>query len=323
MSDHESRARPALSIVIPSCRRADLLRRCLASVARHAPPDTEIIVVDDASRDAVASTTAAEFAGARVLRLAHRSGFCVAVNCGIREARAPIVELLNDDTEVEAGWADAALQAFSDPSVVAVAPLVLRRKTDGTSCIDSAGDTYHLGGFAQKRASGAAAELSLPPAPVFGASASSAFYRRDALLRIGLFPESFGSYFEDVDVSFRLRHAGGRIVFAPQSRVWHYVHGSYGRPDRRLLEQQSRNEERVFWRNMPARLLLRAIPLHCAVLAAKACRRLLDGTMVPFLIGRLRAFAELRSLWQQRPKMTSHGTELPLDMHCLSSARRV
>ena len=49
----------------------------------------------------------------------------VAANAGVRTATADVVELLNDDTEVTAGWAEAALAHFDDARVAAVAPLVL------------------------------------------------------------------------------------------------------------------------------------------------------------------------------------------------------
>ena len=62
-----------------------------------------------------------------------------------------------------------------------------------------------------------------------------------------------------------------------------------------LLEQQSRNEERVFWRNIPDQLLLAALPRHVAVLAAKAWRRWDRGGFWPFLTGRLRAWAEVKA----------------------------
>ncbi len=172
----EERRACALSVVIPSHNRADLLRLCLASVQRYAPAGAEVLVIDDASPDGAVSATARAFAGIRVLQLEKQSGFCVAANVGLQTATNPIVELLNDDTEVEPGWADAALKWFADPTVAAVAPLVLRRSDDGSPCIDSAGDRYYLGGIAGKRGhgSGVAAEY-LQARPVFGASASSAF----------------------------------------------------------------------------------------------------------------------------------------------------
>lgn len=294
-----------LTIVIPSHNRADLLRTCLVHVLEYAPAGTEILVVDDASPNGIVSRTAEAFAGVNVLRLKRRRGFCAAVNAGIHAARHPIVELLNDDTEVSAGWAEAALEHFADPCVAAAAPLVLRRTPDmGTPTIDSAGDRYFLGGIAGKRGHGQPlCTRYLQGGAVFGVSASSAFYRRQALLDVGAFPEEFGAYFEDVDVSFRLHWAGYRLVYEPRSVVWHHVSASHGRSTWRLLEQQSRNEERVFWRNLPNRDLLRAMPWHAAVLAAKAYRRWQAGELLPFLLGRLRALGEMPYLFRHRRRL--------------------
>lgn len=285
---------PPLSIIVPSHRRDDLLCHCLASVRRFAPLGTEIVVVDDGSPDGRIARAAGT---ARVVRFAKSRGFCVAANAGIAAAAAPIIELLNDDAEVTAGWADAALARFAEPGVWAVAPLVLQLSAPDT--IDSAGDDYDYGGFARKI--GHLRPLTadhLVPCDVFGASASSAFYRRDRLLAVGGFPASFGAYFEDVDLAFRLRRTGGRIVYEPASVVRHRGGASYGRPSRRLIERQSCNEERVFWRNLSTVELRRWLPRHLAVLAGKALRRCDEGLLLPWLAGRLRAWAMLPGdLW--------------------------
>jgi len=278
-----------LSIIIPSYRRADLLAACLYSIQRSRPTCSEVIVVDDASPDHCIERTACAFEGVRVYRLDKRQGFCGAANAGIALATKPIVELLNDDTEVLPGWAEPALQQFDDTRVGAIAPLVLM--WEQPECIDSAGDCYFPGGFAFKRGHGERLSAKyLHACEVFGASASSAFYRRDYLLKVGAFPSDFGAYFEDVDLSFRLRRAGYRIVYEPASRVRHHVSASHGRlPDAALLRQQSRNEERVYWRNVP----LVTLPLHGAVLAGKALRRWRTGTLTPFIQGRFDAWREL------------------------------
>jgi len=280
---------PPLSVVVPSHRHAGLLAACLASVARHAPAGTDVIVADDASAGH-AVTRVAEAFGVKCVRLPRRGGFCAAVNAGLALARGEIVELLNDDTEVQAGWADAALPHFADPRVVAVAPLVLQH---GTSTIDTAGDEYHRGGYATKRGHGVAwadaPEVLRVAGPVWGVSAAAGFYRRAALEAVGGFPADFGAYFEDVDVSHRLRAAGGEIRYEPASVVWHHVSASYGRrPSRRTLEAQSCNEERVWWRNTPRAARLRGLPLHLAVLAGKALRRQGEGALTPWLAGRVR-----------------------------------
>jgi GT2 family glycosyltransferase len=308
---------PSLSVVIPSHSRADLLSECLKSVTRFAPPGTQIIVVDDASPDEVVSSTASSFDGVQVIRLPRQSGFCVAVNAGIAAAVHPVVELLNDDTEVCEGWADAALERFRDAAVAAVAPLVLcwPGGRDGQpALIDSAGDRYYLGGVAAKRGRGEVLRPEyLTACEVFGASASSAFYRRELLLHVGGFPEQFGAYFEDVDVSFRLHRAGGVIVYEPASRVLHHVSASHGPPRGELLEQQSCNEERVFWRNIPGRDLPWAVPWHLVVLAAKAWRRSREGTLGPFIRGRLKVLGEVGELSRHRQFLHGLGGAASLE----------
>jgi GT2 family glycosyltransferase len=298
---------PPLTVIIPSHNRPDLLRLCLASVTRHAPAGAEVLVVDDASPGATVTEAARAFTGVGVLRLPKRGGFCAAANAGVGAARGRVVELLNDDTEVTAGWAEAALAAFADPTVAAVAPLVLWGPPGGGGPprIDSAGDRYFVGGIAGKRGHGSPLGAEhLQAGPVFGASASSAFYRRDVLLAVGGFPEEFGAYFEDVDLAFRLHWAGYRVHYEPGSQVWHRVSASHGRrPSRRLLEQQARNEERVFWRNLPRAALWRALPWHLAVLAAKAWQRWRDGGLAPFLSGRLRVVGEAAALARHRRRL--------------------
>ncbi len=272
---------------------------------RHAPPATEVLVVDDGSPGAAASAAAAEY-GAAVVRLEERRGFCAAANAGAAAAAAPVVELLNDDAEATEGWAAAALWHFDDPRVAAVAPLVLC--WPGGDRIDSAGDRYFVGGVAAKRGRGERVGPEyLTSRRVFGASASSAFYRRDALARVGAFPESFGAYFDDVDLAFRLNRAGYRAVYEPGARVLHRVSASHGRPRGRLLEQQSRNEELVFWRNLPAGVLALALPLHLAVLAGKAWRRWREGELLSFARGRLRALGEAPALLRHRRALRQLG----------------
>lgn len=299
-----TRTAPPLSIVIPSYRRADYLQLCLQSLQLYAPPGTEIIVVDDASAGSLISLTASQFPGVQVIRLPKQGGFCRAANTGIRRAQAPIVELLNDDTEVTAGWAEAALRWFANPRVAAVAPLVLQYdertiRTPALARIDTAGDDYDAGGFARKRGHGvpwAEAPKELRQAgPVWGTSAAAGFYRRSALIDLGGFPDPFGAYFEDVDVANRLRAAGHETWYDPEAVVWHRVSSSHGRkPGRKLLIQQSRNEEWLFWRNQNHHKSLRHYSRHVCVLAAKGCRRLAEGTFTPWLTGRCIAWANLR-----------------------------
>jgi GT2 family glycosyltransferase len=283
----------SLSIVIPSHSRVEYLRRCLTSVQAYAPPRTEILVVDDGSAEGIISRVAESFLNVTLLRHERSQGFCAAVNRGILASSGEIVELLNDDAEVTADWVEPVLPWFENPKIAAVTPLVLQDREDRSEwMIDTAGDEYDFGGFARKRGHGQKFTPHGPfaqPREVWGISAAAGFYRRSALLEVGGFPESFRAYFDDVDLSFRLRRAGYLCGYEPTSRVWHAVSASYGRSSPKTLRMQSRNEELVFWRNVRGWQRLRWLPRHVAVLAGKAVRRWREGSLQPWLAGRLEA----------------------------------
>ncbi len=254
-------------------------------------------MVDDGSPAGVIGRTARDFPEVEVLRLPRQRGFCAAANAGIARTRADVVEVLNDDTEVTAGWAESALARFADPAVGAVTPLVLQGPpgAEGLPRVDSGGDVYLPGGVPRKRWHGQVlAARHLLAGPVFGASGSGSFYRRSALTGVGGFPEEFVAYFDDVDLSFRLGRAGWTIFYEPASRIHHHVSASYGTPRGDLLALQSRNEELVYWRNTRLAHLPWSLPLHLAVLAGKALRRWRAGQLMPFLRGRWAALGFLQ-----------------------------
>lgn len=292
-------SRPRLSIVIPTYNGRAVLEPCLETVAEHRPRDSEVIVVDDGSIDGTAGWVRSAHPDVRLIRLRRNHGFCTAVNAGIGAARGEIVETLNNDTLVTPGWTEPALDLFADATVGSVAPLVL--KWPEAEVVDSAGDLYHVSGFALNRGHlRPPTEDLLRPCEVFGTSAAAGFYRRDALLRVGAFPDNFRAYYDDVDVAFRLRWAGYRCMYTPDSRVYHRVNFSHDLRQAELVRQNSLNEERVFWTGLPAAWLRRAVVPHALLVVAKALLRALQGLGRPYMAGKIAALREVSSLRRRR-----------------------
>jgi GT2 family glycosyltransferase len=274
----------------------------------------EVVVADDGSRDDTVLLVARDFPEVRLVRLEKNGGFCAAANAGLAAARGRYIQLLNNDTEVATGWLEAGLAPFGDPTVGAVAPLVLLRSD--ASRIDSAGDSYSLFGWATKRGHGQAAGRWLPLADheVFGASGSSAFYRADALRQTGGFDPLFGSYYEDTDLAFRLRWAGYRCVFTAQSIVYHDISATYDHRSATLQRRMARNAEIVFWANLPVRLLAAAFIPHLGFLAMQAFWRLARGRLRPFLLGKLdalRAWSDIRARRRRRLELALRAAARP------------
>ena len=293
-------ARPSLSIVIPTYNGRCLLERCLLSVRAHAPAGTQVIVVDDASSDDTVPWLRANFPEVELVRLEENEGFCGAVNASLPRARGDVVELLNNDTEVSANWADACLDHFADASVGSVAPRVTR--LGESNIVDSLGQEFHVCGWAYNRGYGR--ELvphDLLPSEVFGASGSCGFYRREALEQVGGLWPIYDFFLEDTDLAFRLRWAGYRCVYEPTAHVAH--HGS-ATTDAALsgtkVRMLSRNEEIVYWANMPAKeLVLGAIP-HLGFLAVRLARKIWQGQWRAYLAGKVDALRAMPTIWRRR-----------------------
>ncbi len=295
-------SRPVCSVVIPSYNGRHLLATCLASIARHKPVDMpiEVIVADDASTDGTAVWISDAYPDVRLVRLDRNTGFCGASNAGIDASRGTFIQLLNNDTEVSSGWIEAGLAPFSEARIGSVAPLVLVRSDP--SRVDSAGDSYAAFGWPSKRGHGqpSARWADHPPDRVFGASGSSAFYRGEALRAVGAFDPSFGSYYEDVDLAFRLRWAGYECAFAPGCLILHDLSASYDHSNPMLQRRMARNAEILFWSNLPISWLVAAALPHATFTIAQGLWRLARGRHRPFVEGKLDALRQWRTLTARR-----------------------
>ena len=108
------------TVVVPTRDRPHSLALCLAALERLEECGAfEIVVVDDGSSEAdEVAVVVAESRLARLVRTAP-TGSASARNRGVRDARAPIVLLLDDDCEPRAGWAAALLATVEDGADVA------------------------------------------------------------------------------------------------------------------------------------------------------------------------------------------------------------
>jgi hypothetical protein len=239
-----------LSIVIPSWNTRELLARCLASIDAAQMPDTEVIVVDNASADGSADMVAARFPRAQLVRNAENEGFARGCNQGMRMASGEALLLLNADTEIE-GTALVDMLAFlrAHPEHGAVAPRLVN--PDGTTqraCMRFPGlwtplffgtplerwlprsrelERYFLRDWDH----GDERDVDQPPAACL-------MLRRAALDEVGLFDEDLWLFFNDVDLSLRLARAGWKTRYLHGARVVHHHGKSTAQFPRRVAEWQ-------------------------------------------------------------------------------------
>ncbi|MBI4299878.1 MAG: glycosyltransferase family 2 protein [Chloroflexi bacterium] len=252
----EPLSQPAGSIVIPNFNGARHLPTCLNSLRRQTFRDFETLVIDNGSSDGSLKLLLEGYPEVRVIqRRSNRSFFSGAVNEGIRRAKGDIIVLLNNDTETEPDWLEELLKALGADKMtgIAASKMLLFDRRD---VLNSAGDFYGLDGMPGNRG---VWERDLgqydESTDVFGACAGAAAYRRSMLEAIGMFDEDFVGYCEDVDVNFRARLAGYRVVFAPKARVYHRLSATGSGPLASYL--CGRNFINVIIKDMPGELLLR------------------------------------------------------------------
>ncbi len=219
---------PRLSIVIPNWNGAHHLPTCLDALRRQTVPDLEIIVVDNASEDNSRELLATDYPAVRVIALPENRGFTGACNTGMQAATGPFVALLNNDTEVDPGWAAAVLDAFDrypDAGMVASKMLLFNERDR----LHTAGDYYRVDGRLGNRGVWERDEGQYDREEyVFSACGGSAVYRRGMLDEIGLLDDDFFFSAEDMDLAWRAQLAGYRCIYTPHAVVYHHLAATGG-----------------------------------------------------------------------------------------------
>jgi GT2 family glycosyltransferase len=219
---------PLLSIVIPVHNQSALTRGCLASLL-HYPPAVafEIIVVDDGSTDDTRSVVTA-FAGydsrIRMVRNEPPHRFARACNRGAQGARGELLLLLNNDTEVLAGWSAPLLSALEMPSVGIVAPKLIF--PDGTiqHCGKVWGDIttehahpHHI--YYRFPKQHPAVNKSREYQVVTGACM---LLRSDDFRAWGGFDERYENGWEDDDLCYQCHRHAKKIWYCAESEIIHH-----------------------------------------------------------------------------------------------------
>jgi len=274
-----------VSVIIPNYNGCRWLPKLLDSIAGQTERRFRIVIVDDASTDDSVAFLRARWPDVAVIQNPRNMGFAASCNRGIQSAETPYIALLNNDTHVASAWLAEGLAPFAEPQVGSVASLSLL--AEPPHLIDTAGDLYSVAGGAVKRNHLLPASTAEELSPrCFAASGVSAFYRREALMRVGGLDERFESYYEDVDLGFRLAWAGYRCVFAVRSVCYHYLSSSYNPGGWRYHFNSARNAEWVWWANMPAGLRRRHLMAHLAFLGLQSLNKLRQGHFLAYAAGK-------------------------------------
>jgi len=226
MTGHDgtlARVEGDVTVVVVTWEQRDLVLACLQSLARQTVTH-RVLVVDNASTDGTAELVAQHFPHARILRQRSNLGFAGGVSAAMDVVDTRFVALLNNDAQADPRWLEASLLALGQPSVVAVTARLLL--AEDTATINNAGVVLLTSGYCADRGLGSPdGERFAYPAEVFGFSGGAVVMRTLGVKAAGGFDAGYFMYYEDTDLSWRLRLAGWRIVYAPDAVV-HHLHAA-------------------------------------------------------------------------------------------------
>lgn len=261
---------PKVSIVVPNYNGAGFLIDCLDSLKRQTLDDLQIIVVDNASEDNSCQLIIDNYPEVELVQLHTNTGFCGAVNEGIRRSRAPYVLLLNNDTEAADTFAEELYRAIQKKNNIFSCSAKMIQYFDRTK-MDDAGDYYCALGWAYARGKGRQEENYNKEKKIFFSCAGAAIYRKDILDKIGYFDETHFAYLEDADVGYRARIQGYENWYAPKAVVYHVGSGTSGSVYNLFkTKYSSRNNVYLLYKNMPVFQLLLNMPFWLLGFAVKS-----------------------------------------------------
>ena len=226
-------------------------------------PDFDLVVVDNASTDGTYDYVKENFPEAKLIRLDVNRGFTNGYIEGFRRIEAEIFVLLSADFEVTPGWLNPIIDLMdSDPKVAAAQPKIkyYRQKTHfeyagaAGGFIDKYGYPFCRGRifFTLEEDKGQYDDTR----EIFWASGGCMFVRSDLYFQFGELDNDFYAHMEEIDLCWRMKNAGYKIMGVPESTVYH-VGGSvieYGSPIK--IYHNYRNGLVLLVKNLPQGKLL-------------------------------------------------------------------
>ena len=226
-----------------------MLRRYLPSVVEHTSlPGCEVVVADNGSTDDSLEVLKTEFPSVKTIVLDRNYGFAEGYNRALAQIESTYTVLLNSDVEVTDGWLAPLLDYMdAQPDIAAVQPKIkswehkdyFEHAGAAGGFLNSLGYPYCRGRVLWKVEEDKGQYDSI--VEVDWTSGACMCVRTQAYKDCGGLDASFFAHMEEIDLCWRMRNNGWRLVCLPQSVVYHLGGGSlhYDSPRKTYLNHRN------------------------------------------------------------------------------------
>ncbi|MEK7543857.1 MAG: glycosyltransferase family 2 protein [Patescibacteria group bacterium] len=217
---------PLVSVIILNWNGKKFLHTCVSSLVQIKNPLIEIIVVDNNSSDGSVSYMRKNFPKVKVIASDKNNGFAGGNNIGARTAAGQYLLFLNNDTKVSKEFLLPIIEACKrDPHIGCVQPEM--RVMDHPDLLDEAGAYLTMSGFLYHYGYRKVHRLPMyrTTRVVFSAKGACMLIPKHAFEEVGGFDEDFFIFFEETDLCHRLWLAGYKVLYQPDSYIYHVAGG--------------------------------------------------------------------------------------------------
>lgn len=258
-------SKPKVTILVLNYNGKRWLKKCLPTVEKVTYPDKEVIVVNNGSTDDSAEFLKKNYQDVRVIEIKKNRGYAGANNYGVKFATGKYILFLNNDTQVTPNFLEPLVEKIeSDKTIGAVQPQI--RNMVKKEVIDSIGSfftftgfLYHYGYFQSASEKKYNKELL-----IYSVKGACFLMKKKDYIDLGGIDESFVTYVEESDLCHRILLSGKKIVYIPQSVIYHFGGG-----DMSIMEKSEvtifrsfRNRFVSYIKNLSIKKLLLVLPVH-------------------------------------------------------------
>lgn len=221
---------PRISVLVVNWNGLHHLKLSLPTLmSQEYPADRlEIVLVDNGSKDGSVDFVRRDFPSIRVLCNESNQGFAKPNNDAAQAASGEYIALMNNDMRADAQWLAKAVRHIDENrSILCIGSRIL--SWDGRRIDFDGGTMQFLGYAAQQDIGRPVDESSAISKEILFPCGGAMLINRELFLSAGGLDQDYFAIFEDVDLGWRLWLMGYRVVLAPESLVYHRLHGTLDR----------------------------------------------------------------------------------------------